>query len=123
MIETWDGLSLFVRDVQAARDFYEKALGFVFPKPIRDGGTVGLRGELKLGLYDRQWQKRLGWAEGGVGGVVFSLRTDDIQASYERLAAIANVGGAPQKQAWGVMAFWFRDPDGHCWEVWQSCEP
>ncbi len=117
MTETWDGLSLFVDDVKSSRDFYEKTLGFVFPKPIREGGTVGFRGNWKLGLYDRQWQKRLGWPEGGASGVVFSLRTEDIQASYERLAAIALA--PPARQPWGVLAFWITDPDGYRWEIWQ----
>ncbi|MFQ3680495.1 MAG: VOC family protein [Pseudanabaenaceae cyanobacterium] len=119
MTEVWDGLSLFVRDVPLSQDFYAQALGFTFPKPIRDGGTVGFREGLKLGLYDRQWQTRLGWPEGGVGGVVFSLRTVDIQRSYERLAAIAQVLGPPQVQPWGAIAFWFTDPDGHRWELFQ----
>ncbi len=119
MTETWDGLSLFVADVELSRAFYEQALGFVFPKPVRDGGTVGWRGDLKLGLYDRQWQKRLGWPAGGASGVVFSLRTEDIQGSYRRLAAIANVSGPPQRQVWGAIAFWFTDPDGYRWEIVQ----
>jgi catechol 2,3-dioxygenase-like lactoylglutathione lyase family enzyme len=119
MTETWDGLSLFVTNVKSSRSFYEKALGFVFPKPMGDGGTVGFREDLKLGLYDRQWQKRLGWSEGGAGGVVFSLRTEDIEASYERLAAIAEVCSPPQPQDWGAITFWFQDLDGYRWEIWQ----
>ncbi|NJK59876.1 MAG: VOC family protein [Oscillatoriales cyanobacterium SM2_1_8] len=25
----------------------------------------------------------------------------------------------PQPQPWGAIAFWFTDPDGHRWEIFQ----
>ncbi len=105
---------VFVRDWEAACEFYEHVLGL--PARYRDA--------------------ELGWAEFDLGGPCFgvervatgdaegealvgrflgvSLQVDDLQATYRRLGERGvRFRGPPQAQPWGGTLAAFDDPDGN----------
>ena|SRR3712207_5163624 len=115
-------ITLGVRDVAAARRFYE-ALGW--RSASEPGGDIAFfqAGDMILALWDRAKlaedscvQDGLGW-----GGATLALcvgsREEVDAVTDEARAAGARIGREPGETFWGGYDAIFVDPDGHPWEV------
>ncbi len=120
---------LYVKDVEKAVQFYEKAFGFSrkFVTPENDYGELSV-GETTLsfasvGLANSNLKD--GFVESSPFGKPFGIEigftTDDVQATVE---AVVSAGGtvleAPKSKPWGQVVAYVRDIDGFLVEV---CTP
>jgi catechol 2,3-dioxygenase-like lactoylglutathione lyase family enzyme len=131
-----DRVSLNVADLAAARTFYADALGFeATPAVDADPRLADLLGARKLSMtLMRRGRQQLELAMFDPPGASYpadsrsndlwfqhcALVTDDIEAAYGRLCRfpftpISREG--PQALLGGIIAFKFRDPDGHPLEL------
>jgi hypothetical protein len=116
-------ITLGVRDLARAVTFYEQGLGF----PRRDSppevAFFTLNGTW-LGLYGREaLAEDAAVSPKGQGFEGFALAHNveseaEVDAAMARAAkAGATVVKKPQKVFWGGYSGYFKDPDGHLWEV------
>lgn len=131
-----DVITLAVADLDRALAFYRDGLGlesegviateFVGDEVTPAGATVlfKLRGGLLLSLYPRidlakDADVPLGPPKAGefsIGHLVCTRA--EVDALLERArAAGASVGTPPHDRPWGIYSGYFRDPDGHLWEI------
>lgn len=122
-------LTLGVADLERSLAFY-RALGFESKGIIGTefpGGTAAmfeLEGGLIFALYGREDLEAdanatfdaPGRGEFSIGHLVAS------RADVDRVLAAAEAAGAtlteePYDRPWGIYSGYFRDPDGHLWEV------
>ena len=116
-------VTLGVRDLAAAIDFYEKGLGFPRMESPPEVAFFTLNGTW-LGLYGREaLAEDARVAAEGTGFEGFSL-AHNVSSEKEvgEVVAQAVAAGAvlvkePQKVFWGGYSAYFKDPDGHLWEV------
>ena len=138
-----DVITLAVADLDRALTFYRDGLGFqtqgvigtewVGDDSTPAGATVvfELRGGLLLALYPRTdlaKDANVSLApptpgEFSIGHLVASKT--DVDALLSRAqAAGAAVADPPHDRPWGIYSGYFRDPDGHLWEViWNPAMP
>jgi len=116
-------ITLGVRDLAAAVTFYEKGLGFPRLESPPGVAFFTLHGTW-LSLYGREaLADDAGVPREGSGFESFTLahnvhseaEVDAVMA--EALAAGATLVKTPQKVFWGGYSGYFKDPDGHLWEV------
>ena len=115
-------LTLFVEDVDAARQFYLDVFGvpLVFEDEesvvFRFGGTLVnlLQAKAALELID---PAPVGGADAGVR-FQLTIEVDDVDATCAELAerGVKLLNG-PIDRPWGVRTASFRDPGGHIWEI------
>ncbi|MCP5429876.1 MAG: VOC family protein [Chromatiaceae bacterium] len=112
-----------LRDLAAATNFYEKGLGFPRMDSPPEVAFFTLNGTW-LGLYGREAlaEDAQVTAEGS-GFEGFSL-AHNVPSEYEvdevvaqAVAAGARLVKKPQKVVWGGYSGYFKDLDGHLWEV------
>ena len=115
-------VTLAVRDVASARDFYVDGLGW---QPSYDGeGVLMLRaGEhLVLSLWDREeFRAEVGEIGDGPASITLAhnvaTREEVGTVMAEVVAAGGTVLGGPQEREWGGFTGYVADPDGYRWEV------
>jgi uncharacterized protein len=128
-------VTLAVADLERALAFYREALGLDSPGvtgtqfPGDDTQPAGavvmfqLDGELTLALYPRgELAKDAEIAPGPAQSGEFSLGTlvatrADVDAILARAEAAGATVTPPQDRPWGIYSGYFRDLDGHLWEV------
>jgi len=114
---------LYVDDVTATLDFYERA--FALERSfLHDSGDYGelSTGETKLAFSSTALMKRLGKAPGKPSpkAPVFEIafETDDVQAAFDRAVA---AGATPIQQVrdepWGQTTSYVSDPNGYLVEI------
>jgi catechol 2,3-dioxygenase-like lactoylglutathione lyase family enzyme len=116
-------VTLGVSDVDAAIRFYRDGLGFSVGA-VKGSVTYFDTGGTWLAVFPRDALARYAnvSADGaGFSGVTLS-RNVDTRESVDALMAKAKSAGAeivnPAAEiGWGGYTGWFRDPDGHLWEV------
>ncbi len=116
-------VTLGVDDLERGLHFYE-ALGWVNSSASQDDVKFLIGDNLVLGLYGRAALAEDAGSETASGGssaislaVNFSS-TGEVDAFYKRaIAAGAHAQKKPRKVFWGGYSGYFRDPDGHIWEV------
>jgi catechol 2,3-dioxygenase-like lactoylglutathione lyase family enzyme len=129
-------VTLAVDDLERALAFYREGLGLESPgvggtefvgDDENPGGAVAmfkLEGGLILSLYGRRdLAKDAGIPVGPPTTGEFSLghavpsreAVDALLASA--VAAGAEATGTPHDRPWGIYSAYFRDPDGHLWEI------
>ncbi len=116
-------ITLGVRDLAAAIEFYEKGLGFPRMESPPEVAFFTLNGTW-LGLYGREaLAEDAQIAAEGNGFEGFSLahnvpsenEVDEVVG--QAIAAGATLVKQPQKVFWGGYSGYFKDLDGHLWEV------
>jgi uncharacterized protein len=131
-----DVITLAVSDLDRALAFYRDGLGLASEGVIAseftgdDDTPAGaivlfrLHGGLLLALYPRsELAKDAGIAPGPARPGEFSLghlvaTRPDVDALLARAeAAGATLTDRPHDRPWGIYSGYFRDPDGHLWEV------
>src|SRR5436305_804449 len=131
-----DVITLAVGDLERSLAFYREGLGLEAPgvtgtafagDEANAAGAVvmfQLRGGLVLALYPRSELAKdaeipLGQPKTGelsIGHLVESrAEVDALLAQAERAGAILT--GHPHDRPWGIYSGYFRDPDGHLWEI------
>jgi catechol 2,3-dioxygenase-like lactoylglutathione lyase family enzyme len=128
-------ITLAVADLELALDFYRDALGLDSPgvtgtqftgDETQPAGAVvmfRLEGDLTLALYPRSELAKdaeipAGPAQSGefsIGQLV-PTRTD-VDAVLARAKAAGAHVTRPRDRPWGIYSGYFRDPDGHLWEI------
>ncbi len=115
-------MTLGVRDLKAARAFYE-ALGWQSGADPDDEVVFFQTGDMVLGLWDRGRLAEDSCVEdaGGWGGVTLALNLESpgaVDAVLEQArAAGARIGRPGSTAFWGGYSGVFIDPEGHPWEV------
>jgi uncharacterized protein len=137
-----DVLTLAVSDLERALVFY-RALGLESPgvigtefegdddTPAGAAAMFELAGGLTLALYPRSELAKdadvtLGPPKSGEFSIGQLVETRaDVDAVLARAeAAGATVTEAPQERPWGIYSGYFRDVDGHLWEIiWNPRRP
>lgn len=116
-------ITLGVRDLDVAIRFYEAGLGFPRMESPPEVAFFTLNGTW-LGLYGRAaLAEDAGVSSAGSGFESFALAhnvgseqdVDDVMA--QAVDAGATLVKKPQKVFWGGYSGYFKDPDGHLWEV------
>jgi len=116
-------ITLGVRDLAAAIEFYEKGLGFPRMESPPEVAFFTLNGTW-LGLYGREaLAKDATVSSEGAGFESFTL-AHNVNSEQEVDAVISVAVGAgatlvktPRKVFWGGYSGYFKDLDGHLWEV------
>ena len=116
-------ITLAVRDLAASVRFYESGLGFPRKASPPTVAFFTLNGSW-LGLYGRDaLAEDATVSPDGAGFEGFALAHNvgseaEVDAVMgQALAAGAVIVKAPQKVFWGGYSGYFKDPDGHLWEV------
>ncbi|AJD51525.1 hypothetical protein SAMN02744133_113113 [Thalassospira xiamenensis M-5 = DSM 17429] len=119
-------ITLGVADLDRSRRFYEDGLGWKVSEMV-EGQVVfyQLSNGLALGLFGREDLIKDGQFEDDTGarfaGLTIAYNTRD-EAEVDAVMAEAKKAGAviqkpAEKVFWGGYSGYFRDPDGHAWEV------
>ena len=116
-------ITLGVEDLERSIRFYRDGLGFPQMESPPSVAFFTLNGTW-LGLYSREAlaEDAMVPAEGGgFGGFALAhnvaSETEVDQVIAQALAAGATLTKPGQKVFWGGYCGYFRDPDGHLWEV------
>ncbi|WP_321532924.1 VOC family protein [uncultured Desulfuromonas sp.] len=116
-------ITLGVHDLAAAIEFYEKGLGFPLMGPSADVAFFTLNGTW-LGLYGRDALAEDAQVSGKGDGFEGFTLAHNVASEQEVDAVIAQAVDAgatlvkkPQKVFWGGYSGYFKDLDGHLWEV------
>ena len=116
-------ITLGVRDLAAAVAFYERGLGLPRMPSPPELAFFTLNGTW-LGLYDRQAlaeDAQVPAAGSGFGGFTLSHNVDSRDAVdallRQALLAGAILAKPAQATAWGGYSGYFKDLDGHLWEI------
>jgi hypothetical protein len=116
-------ITLGVRDLAASIAFYEKGLGFPRMESPPEVAFFTLNGTW-LALYGREaLADDADVSAEGDGFEAFTLahnvrsEADVDRVVDEAVAAGATLVKKPHKAFWGGYSGYFRDPDGHLWEV------
>jgi hypothetical protein len=130
-----DIVTLAVADLERALAFYREGLGFAasgitgtqWPgdgeTPAGDVVMFRLANGLTLALYPRsELAKDAEIPPGPAQSGEFSLghlvgSRDDVDALLARAQAAGATVMAAHDRPWGIYSGYFRDPDGHLWEV------
>ncbi len=123
-------VTLGVADLDASLRFYHDGLGLatqgILGTEFEDGAVAffDLQGGLKLALYPRTSLSRdAGLPPGTPDSAAFSLSHNvSSKAEVDQVMEQARQAGAviakPARETfWGGYAGYFRDPDGHLWEI------
>lgn len=129
-------VTLGVSDLGRALSFYRDGLGLASPgiigtefagDEVNPAGAVAmftLDDGLILSLWPRaELAKDAGLAAGEVGASGISLghvvdRREDVDELLQLAGrAGAEVLGSAHERPWGIYSGYFRDPDGHLWEI------
>jgi len=116
-------ITLGVRDLAASIAFYEQGLGFPRMESPPEVAFFTLNGSW-LGLYGREaLAEDANVNAEGEGFASFAL-AHNVRSEAEADAVMAQAvkAGAvcvkpPQKVFWGGYSGYFKDPDGHLWEI------
>lgn len=120
-------ITLGVRDLEKAVKFYEEGLGFPRMESSPEVAFFTLNGTW-LGLFGRDaLAEDAKVPPEGSGFESFTLahnvqteaEVDEVMAQAVRCGA--SVVKKPEKVFWGGYSGYFKDPDGHLWEV--ACNP
>jgi len=116
-------ITLGVRNLSAATDFCEKGLGFPRMESPPEVAFFTLNGTW-LGLYGREaLAEDAAVASEGTGFESFALshNVGSVQEVDEVISQAVEAGATlvkkPQKVFWGGYHAYFKDLDGHLWEV------
>lgn len=116
-------ITLGVRDLAASVKFYESGLGFPRMDSPPTVAFFTLNGSW-LGLYGRDaLAEDATVSADGEGFAGFALAHNvGSEAEVDAVIAQAQAAGAvvvktPEKVFWGGYSGYFKDPDGHLWEV------
>ncbi len=116
-------ITLGVDDLQKSIEFYEKGLGFPRIESSPKVAFFALNGTW-LGLYGREdlaEDAQIPFEKSSFNS--FSLAhnlasEEEVDAAFHQAISVgATAVKTPQKVFWGGYSGYFKDPDGHLWEI------
>ncbi len=115
-------ITLFVEDLQAAKQFYLQAFGL--PVEFEDNNSAVFKfGQVMINLLKTSEAKELvepaPVADREAGSrFVFTIQVDDVDAMCAELRerGVELLNG-PMDRPWGIRTASFVDPGGHIWEI------
>ena len=117
-------ITLGVDNFVKALDFYEKGLGWKKSSASQDDIAFFQLGGIVLGIYPRKLLAEDATVDGkgtGFSGITISYNAKSEQEVDEVLKEVAKLGATiikpAQKVFWGGYSGYFKDPDGHLFEV------
>jgi len=117
-------VTLGVRDLARAREFYCEGLGFKASSAGNEHVTFIQAGAVVLGLWSREElakDARVADSAPGFSGVSLAQNYGSKAEVDEALETARRAGATVLKPAeevfWGGYSGYFADPDGHLWEV------
>lgn len=117
-------ISLGVNDLKASIAFYQTGLGFPRMEPYEDNIAFFTLKGTWLALYEKKAlaeDANVTFDESTFHGVTLAhmLGSEaEVDALFEEaLKAGATPTKQPQKVFWGGYSGYFKDPDGHLWEI------
>jgi len=117
-------ITLGVNDLERSLDFYEKGLNWKKSKSSTDNLVLLPLGGIVLALYPRKLLAQDVTVEDdvtGFSGITFSFNAKSELEVDEVIDEVKNLGAeivkTPQKVFWGGYSGYFKDPDGHLFEV------
>lgn len=122
----WPGsifaITLFVEDLEAAKQFYRMAFGL--PVAYEDGASAVFNFErtminlLKIESADELVAPAKVASRADGSRMVFTLQVDDVDATCAALTARGvRLLNGPMDRPWGIRTASFADPAGHIWEI------
>jgi catechol 2,3-dioxygenase-like lactoylglutathione lyase family enzyme len=125
-VEAWPkgigAITLFVRDLPAAKEFYSKVFGLPVAVEEEDAAVFNF-GNTLINLLHADSAAEL---VGSVGVAsndsgtrhVFTIEVEDVDAAHAELTSRgAEFLVPPTDRPWGARTASFADPDGHVWEI------
>jgi catechol 2,3-dioxygenase-like lactoylglutathione lyase family enzyme len=110
-----DHLTIRVRDLDAARDWYVGHLGLKLEFEVPGRRTVALQDDAGLTLFLDETAGDI-----AANGVVLTFQVADVEQTHRRLGAVSVPFVAPPgKRFWGWGAE-LHDPDGHLVLLWDE---
>ncbi len=116
-------ITLGVKDLAISARFYKEGLGFPQMESSPEVAFFTLNGTW-LGLYNREaLAKDATVKSDGSGFNSFTLShnvetEEEVDAIIKKAIEVgASIVKEPQKASWGGYSGYFKDPDGHLWEV------
>ncbi len=116
-------ITLGVQDLERSVKFYKEGLGFPKMESPPEVAFFTLNGSW-LGLYGRESLAEDALvASQGSGFSGFALahnvasETEVDETINQAVSAGATLCKTPQKTSWGGYSGYFKDPDGHLWEI------
>jgi catechol 2,3-dioxygenase-like lactoylglutathione lyase family enzyme len=113
---------IWVRDIAAAKAFYQDQLGLTLVNDMSAHGVCVFNmggAVLVVEVADEQTSAEEGGLLGRLTGI--SFETQDIHAEVARLKARGvTFDHAPEQQYWGGWLAWFKDPSGNTLELVQN---
>lgn len=116
-------ITLGVRDLASAIEFYEKGLGLPRMKSPAEVAFFALNGTW-LALYGREAlaaDAKVPAEGNGFEGITLAHNVEFVKEVDEVVAQAVAAGATlvkkPQKVFWGGYSGYFKDLDGHLWEV------
>ncbi|MGH7765165.1 MAG: VOC family protein [Candidatus Dormibacteraceae bacterium] len=119
-----DAITLFVEDLDAAKDFYGSAFGLTIHFEDRNSAVFRFANTLinllKVEAAHDLIKPAAVAARDAGSRSQFTIRVDDVDAMCRDLQArgIELLNG-PMDRPWGVRTASFQDPAGHIWEIGQ----
>jgi catechol 2,3-dioxygenase-like lactoylglutathione lyase family enzyme len=117
-------ITLGVDDLNTSIDFYEKGLGWKKAKASQGDVAFFQLNGIVLSLYPRHLlaEDAQVSAEGqGFSGITIAYNAKSEQEVDEVIAKVKSLGATitktPQKVFWGGYSSYFKDPNGHLFEV------
>lgn len=117
-------VTLGVDDIRKSVDFYEKGLGWKRSAASMDDMILFPLGGIVLGLYPRVLLAQdagVNIGENDFSGITLSYNAKDekeVDLIFKQLEQLrATILKSPQKAFWGGYHGYFKDPDGHLFEV------
>ena len=115
-------ITLFVEDLQAAKQFYLQAFGL--PVEFEDNNSAVFKfGNTLINLLKttaaRELVEPAHVASRDAGSrFVFTIHVDDVDATCAELTARGvKLLNGPMDRPWGIRTASFMDPGGHIWEI------
>ncbi len=116
-------ITIGVKDLEKSVKFYKEGLGFPKMESPPEVAFFTLNGSW-LGLYDREsLAEDASVSSEGSGFSGFALAhnvasKDEVNQTIKQALSVgATLSKAAQKTSWGGYSGYFKDPDGHLWEV------
>jgi hypothetical protein len=116
-------ITLGVRDLEAASEFYERGMGLPRMESPPEVAFFTLNGTW-LGLYGREAlaeDAQVSPEGAGFGSFALAHNVSSEKEVDHVMSQAAEAGAtivkAPRKTFWGGYSGYFKDPDGHLWEI------
>ncbi len=117
-------ITLGVKDLRRALDFYQRGLGWKTSSASGDDVAFFPMGGIVLALYPREKLAQDATVDStgsGFSGIALAHNTKSQEEVDEVLLTVKRLGGKvvkpAQKTFWGGYSGYFADLDGHLWEV------